>query len=89
MFKVQLGQPDQVLHGDQLASQQVPRPLRRDQSRAEILMGEVLTSYPTRTAEDAAARAVGCQVGQIVKSLVVLADETAVLASSYSMLRCA
>jgi prolyl-tRNA editing enzyme YbaK/EbsC (Cys-tRNA(Pro) deacylase) len=33
----------------------------------------------TKTAEDA-ARAIGCQVGQIVKSLVFLADERPVLA---------
>jgi prolyl-tRNA editing enzyme YbaK/EbsC (Cys-tRNA(Pro) deacylase) len=33
----------------------------------------------TRTAEDA-ARAIGCDVGQIVKSLVFIADGTAVLA---------
>jgi prolyl-tRNA editing enzyme YbaK/EbsC (Cys-tRNA(Pro) deacylase) len=49
-------------------------------ARAEGLEADV-RRFPegTKTAE-AAARAVGCQVGQIVKSLVFVADGTAILA---------
>jgi prolyl-tRNA editing enzyme YbaK/EbsC (Cys-tRNA(Pro) deacylase) len=60
----------------------VPNGVERFQQRARDLGVEVaVTSYPqgTRTAVDAAT-AIGCEVAQIVKSLVFVADGAPVLA---------
>lgn len=54
----------------------------RFRTAAEALGLDIeVATFPegTRTAEDA-ARAVGCEVGQIVKSLIFMADEAPVLA---------
>lgn len=54
---------------------------RFEQAAAEAGLSIVVSRFPegTRTAADA-ARAVGCEIGQIVKSLVFMADGLALLA---------
>lgn len=64
------------------ASEQVHRNVERVQraaAEAGLRISVRRFGQETRTAEDA-ARAVGCQVGQIVKSLVFIADDKPVIA---------